>query len=235
MKKNTKIIITTTIIILVLIIIGLSIYIAYDKNIIFQSSVDIEEKQEKTKKQNKSDIEKNTKEEIDYTFNNAKISNNSNGYNYYLSSGNLGDIGIHATLKEDIKSVKLSVDWSKMAINYNNKSHSNTTETYTINFDKEITEVYLGDFGVTADLSTLFFLMKDKTIEYMPIRKATDTNNFVSYGKLPDVDGTIKFLSGGFSIPNSPVGGGLTTFAQKEDGTFLDLEPIIESTGNYSV
>ena len=46
-KKNTGLIVT--IIILILIIVGMGVYIAYDKGVIFKTSADVEEKKGRTK------------------------------------------------------------------------------------------------------------------------------------------------------------------------------------------
>ena len=184
------------------------------------------------KKESSSNDETISSSTIDWTFDNSKVKN-SNGNKYYINNNN--SMGINARLNDDKKSVELTVEWYKINQIYGNTNHPDSQQNigtpYTIKLNNEISDIYLGGFGQDAGEETLFFLMKDKTVEYMPIKKATEKDNFSSFGKLSGVDGVIKFLTA--DTYSSQGSGWVTTLAQKEDGTFIDLNPIIKETGNY--
>ena len=95
----------------------------------------------------------------------------------------------------------------------------------------KIVDVFVSGFGNGMGDETMFFLMDDGTVEYMPIWKAYKAKNYHSYGKLPNVENVIKFMRGDYW--HIPHGSYANTFAQRADGKFYSLDAILRSTGNY--
>lgn len=113
----------------------------------------------------------------------------------------------------------------------------------TIEFDQTIADVFYGGYGQNGPYNdTIFILLEDGTVEYMPLihmfnAPATTEKAFgeaartiKSYGKLDGVSDVVKFsmaeVDDGFS-------GYGTTIAIKSDGSFYDLSTILDETGNY--
>lgn len=133
-------------------------------------------------------------------------------------------------VNSDNKSAVLTTDWS-YATNvwgFATKGGTGTYEQKQVNnFSNEIINVISTGWGQTSDYSTLLFLMKDGTVEYIPIRQAYKTNNFNSYGKLAGVSDIVY-------IGNATGYGPCTPIAMKADGTFYQLSTILTNTGNYN-
>ena len=93
-------------------------------------------------------------------------------------------------------------------------------------FDQEVSEVMIGGFGQEASHDTMLFLMKDGTIEYLPIAKAYKTtgpdNTKTTYGTIPEVKDVIKLYQ-------VSAGSYVTVLAQKADGSFYDLHESLTS------
>ena len=75
----------------------------------------------------------------------------------------------------------------------------------------------------------LFFLMKDGTVEYMPLRKIAQTGEFKSYGKIKNVTNIVSIQSASSGVPNG--GGWVTTVAFNNEGKFYDLKESLEDMG----
>ncbi len=213
--ENKNIVLKAIIIILILIIIGMVVYIAYDKGIIFKKSLDVEEKKEKVEEEDKKEAD-NLKPLV---FDSNKCINN-NEMNYEITNS---EFDVNVTLNSDKKSVIFSGDWGLFGDN-------EVSFEYNINnFQNEISDVLIGIFGWDGYSASIIYLMEDGTVEYTPIRKAKEENNFKSYGKINEVEDivSIKRIIG--KQKNSPVGGGYSVAAQKKDGTFYDLANLIES------
>ncbi len=97
------------------------------------------------------------------------------------------------------------------------------------NFDGEIVDIYLGGFGQAAGYEILFFLMKDGTVEYMPLRKIAQTGEFKSYGKIKNVTNIVSIQNASSGVPNG--GGWVTTVAFNNEGKFYDLSESLEDMG----
>lgn len=81
-------------------------------------------------------------------------------------------------------------------------------------------------FGNGLGGETLFFLMEDGTVEYIPIIKAVQEGKFQSFGKIPGVESVVKF----YTAHNY---GGSVPLAQRVDGDYYDLSVSVSDTGNY--
>ena len=227
-----------TIVVLILVILGLMFYIVYDKGIISFNNTDnkVELAGNKTKpksidKDKNDDKDSAQSYKIEPGFDSSKCINNKN-VNYTLAVYANGVHGINLILDRSRKNLTFS--YNNYAINkvyslgWVTSSEEITMENQTITFDQEIADMFIGGFGQDASKDTVLLLMKDGSIEYIPIRKAfiNDRMNIKSYGKLAGVSDIIKFYS-------VNVNGGVSTIAQKADGSFYDLDSILTATGNY--
>ncbi len=217
-KKNTKVIITIST--LVLIIIGLLMYIAYDKKIIFKSIASVEEKGVGVKK---LDLSKSI---------------NTEGIKYSSPTTKEGDYGLSIKINDDKKSATLNIDWKKFGPLSTASAHSEDIKHYQITgFNKKIKSTFIGDIGQDSMGITLFFIMDDDTVEYMPMfinkgdhyemNYASNEESFKVSGTLTDVENAYKL----YKVNTSQgVGSSITTIAAKKDGSFYDLGAIINNT-----
>jgi len=242
-KQKKPVAFIVTIVILVLIILGMGVFIAYDKGLILTTKNETKEgkKVNKEDDKKKNEPENNESKEDDVNNNSNKVDNavvreidlnkciNCTQSNLTLAFYDNAD-GLSAKLSQDKKSVTLRINWEYFSKALGGAPNGTTgPNSYTIsNFSQEIADIYIGGFGQSITGVTLLFLMKDGTVEYMPIVKAVQqgNENLKSYGKINDVNDIIKFLT-------ADVTSGVTTLAVKPDGSFYDLGIILNSTGNY--
>lgn len=239
-KDNKMIII---VIILFIIVIAMGIYIAYDKGVIF-SKVEKE-----TKESEKKTKEKDDEEDVDDKEDEIKpldITNCLNSEKIYSNASDVsGDYGLSMNINSDLKSITLSIDWNKFGPLSNATAWANTVEDLQIiGFNKDVKEAFVGDLGQSSVGITMFFLMSDGTVEYMPMfnRKFDSQNNlyyemnytqeysadnritgkhFETKGALPNIENVIKLYVTDAAVQNSA--GARTTIGAKADGSFYDL------------
>ena len=145
----------------------------------------------------------------------------SENYEYY---------GIVCNVSNNV--VNLRVDMNKFNRIFLGTPNDGTVDDkeYKIdNFDGEIADIYLGNFGQAAGYEILFFLMKDGTVEYMPLRKIAQTGEFKSYGKIKNVTNIVSIQTASSGVPNG--GGWVTTVAFNNEGKFYDLKESLEDMG----
>jgi len=215
------------IIILIVALLGLSFYVAYDKGLIFNDG-------EKEVEENEKDVEveedTNVKEnESNYVSLEIKDENciNSNTSTYKVRYG-FDNMSISIN---DDNTVTLSISQLSM---WGGLTNYSDYETFTINnLGKKVIDVHAGGLSQDIGTITIIFLMEDGTLEYIPLYKALQLHNVQSYGSVANVDGIIKLYSAGAFPKDSPLGGSFTILAQKADGTYYDLRPILMATGNY--
>ena len=219
-KKNTGLIVT--IIILILIIVGMGVYIAYDKGVIFKTSADVEEKKGKVEKEVEKEEPKQEETQKPIGLDSDKCINIKD-FNY---TAFYGLSGVTARLSSDKKSVNFSGRWDLFD---GSQPTGNTFEYNINNFEGEIAEVLIGSFGQDNYHSAIIYLMSDGTVEYTPIRKAKESNDFKSYGKVNGVEDIVRIKTVFIEPKNSPTGGGVSIIAQKADGTFYNLSEMIDA------
>lgn len=242
-KKKLAIVI----VILAVIILGIGVYIAYNKDIIFSPS------EEETKGPN------NSKEELDPDGKNedssgikeldiSKCLNSKNNNTYMNPSDVEGNYGLSMKINSDQKSIILSIDWEIFGPLSSASAWPSAVETYQITgFSKNISNVFVGDLGQSAVGITLFYLMSDGTVEYTPMfNQEIDSQNnsyyimnytydyspegkitgqhFSTKGTIKDVNDVIKLYNADVSNNTS---GWRTTIGAKKDGSFYDLGSII--------
>lgn len=171
---------------------------------------------------------------------------NTNGITYTLS-GSYSNRGIDLKLDSQRKTMEVYLASCRFEHTYHLGWTTQNEETCAaegekvyekrseFSFDQEVSDFIIGGFGHEASGDTMLFLMKDGTIEYVPIKKAytgTVTEKVKSFGKIPGVEGIIKLYQVSASAPNA--GGYVTVLAQKADGSFYDLTQSLSSINAWS-
>lgn len=153
---------------------------------------------------------------------------NSSESSYTLSCQ--GNAGIWVTVNSTQKELTFSYTPSRVVQYYSLNWTSSRTDLNSdvIKFDKKIIDLYFGGMGQDSSHDTLFILLEDGTVEYIPIVKMFNTAQgaAISYGKIDGVSNVTKFVL-------SSTTGGVTTLALKSDGSFYDMWYALEDTGNY--
>lgn len=180
-------------------------------------------------RKNNEIISENSKDNVNsiITFDKTKAVN-SNEKNYTLACQ--GNAGIFITVDSSQKELTFSYTPKEVTEFYSLNWKSSKTEmsSDTIKFDKKIVGVFFGGMGQSNSGDTLFILLEDKTLEYIPIVHML--NNVqgapVSYGKINGVSDVTK-------LTLASINGEVTTLAIKSDGTFYDMWQVLKDTGNY--
>ena len=235
-KKKCPIV--TIILVIVALLIGIGgTYFVIDKNptIITKSSINNKEVNENNEEE--TNVDNSTNKTVVIGFENGKCLNSTNSYNLVSNNKNFG---VNVTVGSNKKDVTLGINTYIVNNMYNfgwmtpNAESAQYESTNTYKFDKEIEDVLIGGFGQTTGRETILFLMKDGTVQYIPIKKALQSDEYKSqskiissYGTLDDVKDIVKFYEANSS------GGYATILAQKSDGTFYDLSINLQNTGNY--
>ena len=153
---------------------------------------------------------------------------NSSINNYTLSCQ--GNAGIWVTVDSTQKKLTFSFTPTHVVEFYplNWTSDRVTMESSEINFDKKIVDIFFGGMGQSSTGDTLFILLEDGTVEYIPIVHMFNNvqGAVVSYGKINGINDVVKF-----SLSSTP--NGVTTLAIKNDGTFYDLWYALKDSGKY--
>lgn len=229
-KNNTVLIII--IVILLIVVIGLGGYIFLNKdNSNTNTKFENTEKNLETNNTQESNNYNNTQETNNtntvITFDGSK-SINSSEKDYTLSCQ--GNAGIWITIDSTQKTLTFSYTPTRVIEFYplTWTSTKNDMTSSKINFDKKIIDIFFGEMGQSSSGDTLFILLEDGTIEYIPIVHIFNhaQAEVVSYGKINGVNDVTKFTL-------SSTAYGVTTLAIKNDGTFYDLWYVLKDTGNY--
>ncbi len=153
---------------------------------------------------------------------------NSSQKNYTLACQ--GSFGIYITVDASQKVMDFSFTPSRVVENYplNWTSTNNSISHSEIKFTKKIIDVFFGGMGQSSTGDTVFILLEDGTVEYIPIVHALNhaQGAVISYGAIDGISGVTKF-----TLANTS--GSVTTLAIKSDGTFYDLWYALKDTGNY--
>ena len=227
--KN-KIFIYSTIILsfIVIILVG---YIVYDK---FLSDEEVIEKTEEAK-------EKVVIKDLDIT----KCINGVEGVTYSNPKVVTNDYGLNPKINDDKLSITISVD--SEGVFYKNASNITSNQIdfiYVNGFTKNISKVFIGEFGHDATGISLMYLMEDGTVSYTKLfKKNYDDNNdlyfTLNYSSVNDnkyifsvddyyneIYDIINIYNADYSIPNG--GGARTVIASLKDGSFYDLSKFMK-------
>lgn len=190
---------------------------------------------------NKDTILKNKQENTEINKNDDSIkpldlskclNNSTNTYsNEGKASSSSSDLSV--SVNSDKTSATLKIDWTGFGPISGEESYPNTTKSYQITgFTSKIKAAYIGDMGQDATSITLFFLMEDSTVSYMPMfiwKKDSQGNielqmnytgeNFTVKGVLPKAKDVVEL----YTVNASNGSGWVTTIAATKDGSFYDL------------
>lgn len=129
----------------------------------------------------------------------------------------------------DSKEWTVVIDWDEVNRVYsldNGKTGVEWLQNIDLGLDGEVIDAYATGFGQAFGFETFFFLMKDGTVEYLPVFKALKTDNLKSYGKLSGIKQVIKFLGANGDA-------GAVAAALRADGDYYNLYDAIISTDAY--
>lgn len=155
---------------------------------------------------------------------------NSDSKDYVLACQ--GNAGIYVTVNSTQQELTFSFTPKRVVENYllNWTSTETNLNSSVIKFDKKIIDVFFGGMGQSTSGDTLFILLEDGTVEYIPIVHMFNHAQGapISYGKINGVTDVTKFV-----LSTNSAGTSVTTLAIKSDGTFYDLWYALKDTGNY--
>lgn len=228
-KKNNNSVLTILVVVLLLVCLTMGVYIFTKKN----------ENSGGNNTNNNNNNPTNSEQSNAKDYANAKILvfDGSKSLNtkrtYRLIDSNAA--GVHAIVKPSQNELDFSFVPSRVVSVYalNWASQRNDVVTNTIKFDKKITDIYFGGFGQTADGDTLFILLDDGTVEYIPLVHMFNNaqEHAVSYGKVPGATDVVKFVSA--QVSGEKASGYVTTLAIRSDGSFYDMLDALKDSGNY--
>ncbi len=143
-----------------------------------------------------------------------------------------GSAGIYVTVDSTQQELTFSYNPSKVQDFYSLRWSTtiDTTETHKISFTKKIIDVFFGGMGQDMSGDTLFILLEDGTVEYIPLVHVFNSEHetMSSFGTITGVTDVTKFV-----MAENNGGTSVTTLAIKSDGTFYDLWYALKDTGNY--
>lgn len=90
------------------------------------------------------------------------------------------------------------------------------------NFKSQPVGAIVATLGQAIGYETIFFLMADGTVEYVPVYYAVQNNDLRSYGQVAGVKEVIRFILT-TDCDESNMGCGNTALAQRNDGKFYDI------------
>lgn len=232
-KGKSNGVLIAIIVILLIAVLGLCGYIFLNKDnssstkyISGSNNANAKNENSQKNEETKTDIQESKSNSV-ITFDGSK-SINSNEKNYTLSCQ--GNAGIWVTVDSTQKVLTFSFTPTKVIEFYplTWSSTRNDVASSKINLDKKIVDVFFGGMGQSSSGDTLFILLEDGTVEYIPIVHMFNhvQAEVVSYGKINGVSDVAKFTL-------SSTSGGVTTLAIRNDGTFYDLWYALKDTGNY--
>ncbi len=229
-EKNKSTGKTVIIIILIVLLLGLILYICYDKKLFFNTNDKVSEQKEDTDKEKYDSSIDNVK---DLKIDNEKCLNCKEKENHYyiISSYNhIEEVNASFSTENNKKGmVSINIDeYNRKAVS--NYSLSNPNLEY--NFDQEIRNVIVSNIGQEELAPIVVFLMEDGTLNYIDIYKGLEDNDLSTYKEINNVNDIINLYQASVCSNEAGVCSTTTVLAQKEDGSFYDLESMIYSTKN---
>ena len=165
-------------------------------------------------------VYKNVMPELDP---NKCIEGSKDGGTYQLRVADSFSTALSAVLTADKKTIEILINCEEINKLYNfNYSSNNFDMPINIRFEKDVVDLCVSTLGgQSVGYEVLIILLKDGTVEYIPLYNAIKNNNIKSYGKIEGITdivriGTVKFKGTEF-------GGFMAPCAIKSDGSFYDL------------
>ena len=157
---------------------------------------------------------------------NADLSNDE----YHLSNASSGNVQV---VKVNDKEFNFNIFWDKVNA-FTVINRRNDMETRKLTFTQKVESAFIGSVGQDATYETVFFVMEDGTVEYIPVFHALKNNSVKSYGKVDaTVGGVYRITEYSICPRNGKTGCGVTVMAQRYDGKYYDLSKYITKTNNY--
>ena len=123
--------------------------------------------------------------------------------------------------------VDLYIYWQYIANYYGVTTDKTERALATISFSQPVVDIVIGETGQSVGGDVLLFLLADGTVEYMPVVKALESQNFKSYGQLAGVKDVVKFYHVDAVSDTGDWSGYVTTLAQRDDGSIVDLQSFM--------
>lgn len=137
--------------------------------------------------------------------------------------------GVSYKIGENKTTVKATITWSVVGTNYFGESYPiNRKETdvddISIDFDKDVVEIYAAGFGQDTTGAAIIFLLEDGTAKYVNEYEAVRSQSYKNIKdlKLKDI---VKFYGTGVTGDHF---GHYTTVAQTKDGKLYDLDEYVD-------
>ncbi len=196
------------------------------------NSVDVQNEQEQVN----NNVEKNVIFNLDIS-NCLNLKDNNIVYDSLQCTASSSDsLGISCNITKDMKTVNLVLERNTFNNRFlgTEKQDLVKEEEYKIdNFDTQVIDVSLASYSQAVGDELLLFLMKDGTIEYLPLRKAAQTNNFKSYGKIENIKDVVRIYTARcYSADPNVSGNARTIVAFTNEGKFYDLGDILNNLAN---
>ena len=202
----------------ILISLGLGGYIVYDK-VLTKEEVKTESNEKKSDKK----VEINKDSELVLKFDEDKVINHKDmDYKMYETL-----LSMQVSTEGENKAT-ISFDKSKIYTDFGVENNANIKDSYDIEFDNEIADIFIGGIGQDSSGTFVFFLMEDGTVQYIEVYKALQNNDF-SPKKANDVNNIIKFKNVSAATKEANTSGIVTVLAMKKDGTFYDMSKVINN------
>ena len=129
--------------------------------------------------------------------------------------------------KDSDTSYTLTVDWDNAKqVYFNVITDKSGTENIDITLDQKVKEISFGSVSQDSTGGNIIFLMKDGTVEFIPVQYDLQQGKFESYGKIDGVTDVVSVYSA-FTRASA------TILAFKADGTFYNLGGILAPLGLY--
>ena len=232
-KGNSGLIVL--VIILLLVCIGMGAYIFINKDKLTAK----EETTETEKNSNKSENKQNSEQKVSELDLSKCLNNKEMNYSNPIEATT--SVGLTPTVDEGKRSVTIKTDGSKFGpISTLSSYYSGEYKMYVDGFDKNISAVYVGEFGQDPKGTTLLYVMEDGTVEYTKIFKKESNpdggqnytlntyqqgeNNYRFHvdGSINGVNGVIKI----YNVDRTASTGSRTAIGATKDGSFYDLSLI---------
>lgn len=154
---------------------------------------------------------------------NKCIEGSKDGKYYYHFIFNVFEPFSTAYLKEDKKSIVIGLNLNDINKYYGfNKTSNDFGSTIELKFDTDVVDVCSASVSSQAvGYEVLLVLLKDGTVEYVPLYEAIKNNNIKSYGKIDGITDIVRI--GKVSFSGNDGYGHISPCAIKADGSFYDL------------
>lgn len=219
-------------IIFIVIIIALLGYIGYDKFLTKEetdkkdNNTTTEEVEKTEEKKEETTIEK--KEYQSLVIDESNCITDCSKVNYTIGSSIAGD-GVEVWLEEG------NTDRNKVVVNVNKEllkkeylyQISLSDDSFKIEFDKKIQDIFVGNVGQDSSIPILFVLFDDGTVQYVDLYNKITTGN-AKIKDLSQVKNVTKFYSASVRTKESNSTSVMTVLAQTNDGKFYDLEKYVK-------